>query len=426
MKVVLITLITPYKENICGPSGLPYHLMIKRPEGIDIRVLSFNDNNLSAEQIKNVEHELNIQIQIINRPKWIDGVVRWHLLFVRLLLKFPLVYYYKLPKHVIKGVKEWNPDGIWGYCEGMNSILSDFKGIPKVLTPPDSVSLYYYRLLGCRWVFSNWKRYLRYAIMYRKYLKMEKLYAEDTIHHMVGEEDRRFLKNINPIIQATFLRHPHYEVNANASLNLNPDFNGNVKKFHQPKIKLLIAGRYDLYMKQEADLLVERLRLNANLNVNLNVNPNLDLNLNGKLLRDYYSITFLGKGWEKHVKELRDAGLDVDHITFAPDYIEEICKHDIQITPISIGTGTKGKVLDALANGLLVIGTPYAMENIAVESGLSCIEYHYVQDVIDVLMDIPKDIYKYEKIAQEGRKNVLKFHDRSLISEQLFSLFKNN
>ena len=420
MKILLITLVTPYKENRGGPSGLPYHLMIERSGDIDIRVLCFNDNHLSVEQIKSVEHELNIQMQIIKRPKWIDFVIRWHLLFVRLLLKYPFVYYYKLPKQVIKEVKEWDPDGIWGYCEGMNSIMSEFKGIPKVLTPPDSVSLYYYRMLGYRWVFSNWKRYLRYAIMYRKYLKMEKEYAEDTIHHMVGKEDRCFLENINPNIQVTFLRHPHYNV------ILDSKHDGSLKEFHQPKIKLLIAGRYDLYMKQEVDLLVESLVANANLRLNAAPTPNLNANpnRNDDLLRNHYSITFLGKGWERHVKKLQEAAWEVTHITFAPDYVEEICKHDIQITPISIGTGTKGKVLDALANGLLVIGTPYAMENIAVEHGLSCIEYHYAKDVIDVLMDITLDVHKYEKIALTGRQNVLKFHDKKLISEQLFSLFK--
>lgn len=423
MKIVFITPVTPYKENMGGPSGHPYHLLIERPGNIDVRILSFNDNHLSDEQIKSVERELNIQIQTVKRPKWIDWTIKWHLIFVRLLLKFPLMFYYKLPLHVVQEVRDWNPDGVWGYCEGMNSILSVFKGIPKVLTPPDSVSLYYYRMLGCRWVFSCWKRYIRYAIMYRKFLKLEKIYAEDTVYHMVGEEDRLFLNNINPNIQVVFLRHPHYEVLSklrieNGELKIYEEEkieNEEVKiKFHEPKIKLLIAGQYNLYMKQAADELMEKLICNVNLNANDN------------FLTNHYKLTFLGKGWEGHVEALRDAGWEVEHIRFAPDYIEEICKHDIQITPIAIGTGTKGKVLDALANGLLVIGTPYAMENIAVENGVSCIEYRQPQEVINVLHDILIDREKYESMAQRGQDCVLKFHDRALISEQLFSLFKRN
>ena len=210
---------------------------------------------------------------------------------------------------------------------------------------------------------------------------------------------------------------------------------------------MLIAGQYNYYMKQEADLLIEQI-----CNVNVNDNGNLTAaqyeNVGGEIvkvnvpvpvnvLKKHYVFTFLGKGWEKHVEAMKLAGYEVEHIKFAPDYIEEICKHDIQITPIAIGTGTKGKVLDALANGLLVIGTPYAMENIAVEHGVSCIVYQKPVEVIKILLDIVKNdnvndndnemlCYensnrkKYEEMAAEGQRQVLKHHDRGLIAKQLF------
>ena len=112
----------------------------------------------------------------------------------------------------------------------------------------------------------------------------------------------------------------------------------------------------------------------------------------------------------------------MNHITFAPDYIEEICKHDIQITPITIGTGTKGKVLDALANGLLVIGTPYALENVAVKNRESCIEYQYPHEVISVLQDIPHNIQAYELMAKKGQQQVLREHARTKVAYELFGL----
>jgi glycosyltransferase involved in cell wall biosynthesis len=178
-------------------------------------------------------------------------------------------------------------------------------------------------------------------------------------------------------------------------------------------------------MKQEADLLVESL-------TSLTPNPSPkgegnreregnSIHPSGGNLRGAYTFTFLGKGWEKHVESMRQAGYEVEHITFAPDYIEEISKHDIQITPIAIGTGTKGKVLDALANGLLVIGTPYAMENIAVKHGESCVEYEKPQEVIDILKEIPLNKERYEAMAREGQRQVLKWHDRSLIAKELFA-----
>ena len=73
--------------------------------------------------------------------------------------------------------------------------------------------------------------------------------------------------------------------------------------------------------------------------------------------------------------------------------------------------------------GLLVIGTPYALENIAVKHGVSCIEYRQPQEVIGVLRDIPNNISKYEAMAAEGRRQVLEHHNREKISRELFGLF---
>ena len=149
-----------------------------------------------------------------------------------------------------------------------------------------------------------------------------------------------------------------------------------------------------------------------------------DVLSDGGDIRDCYELLFLGKGWEQSVEILETSGWKVKHIRFAPDYIKEIKKHDIQLTPISIGTGTKGKVLDAIANGLLVIGTPYALENIAVKSGESCIEYHSTAEAIDILRKIPMERKKYEQIAEQGREAVCRYHSRKLVSEQLFKLFR--
>ena len=113
---------------------------------------------------------------------------------------------------------------------------------------------------------------------------------------------------------------------------------------------------------------------------------------------------------------------EVEHIAFAPDYVEEVRKHDIQITPIAIGTGTKGKVLDAIANGLLVIGTEYALENIAVEDGASCLQYDTKEELLAILADIPRNRERYEEMAERGRQTVLREHNRESVAAQVFGL----
>lgn len=263
--------------------------------------------------------------------------------------------------------------------------------------------MYYYRMLQQRFVTSASLDYWKNVLMYRKYVRMEGHYENhpSVTYHLVGQADAEFIQNNNPGIDARFIRHPHYHI-----LDAQREI-----KFHQPKIKLLIAGQYNLYMKQSADELLQYI-------------CNVDDNDNVNFLKEKYTFTFLGKGWEKHVEVLKKAGYDAQHIPFAENYQEELIKHDIQITPIAIGTGTKGKVLDALANGLMVIGTSYAMENIAVKSGESCIEYRHPEEVIDVLMGIPNNVQKYEQIAEKGRKQVLTLHGKCVVSQQLFGIFR--
>ena len=404
MKVVFITPVTPYKENMGGPSGHPYHLMIERPEGIDITIYSYNNNHLSGEVIRQVEKELRVEIKLLKSPRWLKWILKLHLTFIRLLLNYPINCYRRLDKNIVQEIQASKPDLVWGYGQEFNGILRQFKEFQRLHTVPDCYSLHYYRRLGKRFGLSNLKEYWLLVTNYIKHYRMERDFDSsiNIVYHLVGEEDKKFLLEINPKLNAHFIRHPHYDVKS-----LTPTLSQKERSFHQPKIKLLIAGRYDIYSFQGADELLGELR-----------------NCKIEELKNAYTITFLGKGWEKHIEALKDAGYEVNYIKFAPDYIEEITKHDIQINPLSVGTGTKGKVLDALANGLLVIGTPYALENIAVKHGESCIEYRHPQEVIEVLKDIPNNIHKYEMVAAEGRKQVLTQHDRAFISLQLFNLVK--
>lgn len=400
MKIVAISVMTPYKENFRGTSALPYHLLDGRDKSIDVILYSYNLNRLSEEQIDSVAKELNIKIRLLPVPWWYNFFLRFLLAF-RILLNYPIGNYISLSSLQLDTIINNNPDAIWIYGEELSRVSCQLKDFRRVHTLPDCESLYYYRMLGKRFAIRNRIRFWRSAIMYPKYLNMEKKFdTSSNIHyHLVGEEDVNFLKEICPGIQAHFLRHPHYQVAKPAK----------VISFSSPKIKVLFAGQYNLYMQQDADKLVECLIKAKNLSE----------------LKEKYVYTFLGKGWEHHVERLKSVGFEICHIQFAPDYIEEVCKHDIQITTICIGTGTKGKVLDAIANGLLVIGSRYALENIAVEYNISCLQYNQVEDIVDLLKDICLKSSVYEAMAERGRKAILNQHNNSIVAGKLFSLFQN-
>ena len=398
MKVTMISVMMPAAENIRGTSALPYHLLVGRDKSIEVILYSYNLNRLSKEQIDSVARELNIKIYILPVPWWYVFFLRFFSPF-RILLNYPIANYIRLSSSQLDTIINDNPDAIWIYGEELSRVSHQLKDFRRVHTLPDCESLYYYRMLGKRFAIRNRVRFWRSAFMYPKYLNMEKQFdTSSNIHyHLVGEADVDFLKEICPGIQAHFLRHPHYQVAKPAK----------VISFNSPKIKVLFAGQYNLYMQQDADMLIDCLIKSKDLSE----------------LKEHYVYTFLGKGWDNHVERLNNAGYETHHIKFAPDYIEEICKHDIQVTPICIGTGTKGKVLDAIANGLLVIGSWYALENIAVEHNISCLQYNEVSDIIGMLKDIYTSSSHYEEIAENGRQTILNLHNNFSIAKQLFSLF---
>lgn len=395
MKIIQVSLQMPYKENLRATSALPYHLMVRRDKDIDIEIYSFNCNNASAEQIRQVEQELGVTIHTMPLPRWFRWMFRFHLLFLRLLLSYPLHNYLKLPQRLVDEITAKQPDGVWIYGEELTRVARQLSAFRRIHTLPDSEALYYHRMLGRPFVVNSASRYWRCAFMYPKYRRMEREMddAPTIAYHLVGDADAAFLRDINPKARAMFLRHPHYEVTRPVDQAIH---------FATPKIRLLVAGQYNYYMQHDADQMVAALAHEA------------------ATLTDGFELTFLGKGWEHHADTLRKAGWTVTHITFAPDYTQEVCRHDIQLTPISIGTGTKGKVLDALANGLMVVGSWWALENIAVVDGESCLQYRSPQDVPQLLRTVLADPARYERMAEAGRQAILTQHDRAKVAREMF------
>lgn len=398
MHICLITLSTPTYNNTRTASALPYHLIMgtKVKGGVDFEVYSYNINEIDAAGIAETERALGVKIHLLQKPWWMIWMFRLHLSTLRVLLKYPYLSYLRVPEETIKKIKSSNPDIIWIYGEEIAGIAKAFEGIKRIVTMPDCESMFYYRMLRLRWATKHLIQILRYAFAYWQYKSMERNNCRsDVIYHFVGEADAEFFKNMNPGSKAIFLRHPLYAFNESKKI-----------AFSEPKIKLLFAGRYDFYCEHGSNEL-----LDAMLERKQDLINNLE-------------ITFLGKGWETWNKRLKTAGFVSSHIKFAPDYIEELQKHDIQINAIDVGTGTKGKVLDAISNGLLAFGTNYALENVAIRNGESCVQYSTVEEAMDRLVDICTHRNEYEQMAETGRRLVLQEHDRGKIADKIFDITK--
>ncbi|KXB84905.1 hypothetical protein HMPREF3034_00508 [Prevotella sp. DNF00663] len=384
MKIIAITVVTPASENIRGTSALPYHLIKNRGENVDIIIYSFNHNQLPEKKIKEVEDELNCKIIILPIPWCISFLITSFLgLLVRFLLPYPPLYYLRLPKKNRIEILNSCADAVIVYGEELSQITSQLNNYFRCIhILPDCESLFYIRLLQERYLINGITR-LKSQLMLRKFVRMEKTFGIENIsYYLVGDADAKRLKMLKPALDVHFFRHPHYMV---------MDEHREIV-FHANKIKLLIAGQANLYMKYGAEKVCEGL-------------------CHSSFLNKYYHITFLGHGWNKCINQLLQKGFEVQSLDYVDNYIEEICKHDIQLTPIVIGTGTKGKVLDAMANGLLLVGTPYSLENIAIKNNYSCLEYYTVDELISSLVKIVDDRKVYERIAENGRRTVLQNHN---------------
>ena len=390
MKIALISIPTPTFNNRGAASALPYHLIKGAGNDARFEVWTYNINHIPPVEVEETERALGVKIHVLHQPWWMTWMFRLHMAVLRMLLRYPYLHYLRLDDEACAEIRAFSPDKLWIYGEEIAYMANSFPGLPCVATMPDCESMYYHRLLGKDFATRSLPQIFRYAWAYWQYRGMERaMRHSNALFHFVGRQDTAFFKEVCTEANAVFLHHPLY---AHRDKTI---------RFHQPKVRLLFAGRYDFYCRHGSDRLLEAMLAVAD-------------------LKSAFEVTFLGKGWEAWADRLCKAGWTCHHIAFAPNYIEELHKHDIQVNAIDVGTGTKGKVLDAIANGLLEMGSPYALENIDVTDGDSCVLFHDADEAVAKLRDIHADVARYEAMAVKGRDAVLRAHDAAGCARELF------
>jgi len=372
--------------------------MCNRKPDITICIFTFNINKISPKEISTVEKELNVTMHILEQPLWYKFISspRHKMTFLRVFLPMSLFSYIRVTKNICRKIIAEAPDIIWWYPSDIFCVPKLLMNYCHIVSGPDCLSLDPFRLLRVPSIYNNKLKYWGHCKLLSVALNMEKQYhTHKTLMHVVGIEDLHLMREINPQIKVFFLLHPHYCLAKNVSIN-----------FNKPKLHLLLAGKK--YRVNERDTLafVEVLCRHSS------------------SLASNYCITFLGKGWDEEVNKLVNAGYECTALHWVDNYIETISQYDIQITLISSGSGTKGKVLDALANGLLVIGSDISLENIAVRHNDSCLRYKYVDEIVSMLKSIPHNPKRYEVIARKGMNQVRTYHSPQRISMRFFNIIE--
>lgn len=394
MKIVVVTAYTPTQENTRGISGLLYAILRYRPKDVSVQIFSYNLNKIEEDERALISTELNANIVVVKSPRWINLFSNiWMGRFEKFFMKNHVLCHVPNRK-TAKVIQAEQADLVWVYPYFYYKYA---KLIPQqrfVLTACDCEALINVRRFETRRCLMDRKALRHTYIMLKKGLHFESEWNLPNMKvHFVGKEDKSFYERIYGYHNSYFIRHPHYSL---TDKNIN---------FSKPKLKVIMTGGCDIYTEDDINLML----------------PNI-IKHKEELL-DHFEFTLLGKNWEPMKQELEENKFEFMYKAWVDDYAKELVQHDIQIAPISYGTGTKGKVLSALANGLLVIGSKYAFENIMVKNLESCVRYERASDIADLLLEISEDKAKFQQIAERGRTQVRTLHNPVSISKIFFEIY---
>ena len=400
MNIVLITQITPTEDNFNGPPALMYHLLLHRASDISVCIFTTNSNQVTDQEIDSIARKMNAKIEVFSTKKKSRLFAKQKVAHIFAKLKgeieIPIRCTEKLPVWVLDKIQSIKPDLIWLYPHNCLGFIQQLDGYKMVVTGPDCASLHLSRALRDSFLFRNNTHVsLSWNELILNYER--ELAKKQVLIHLVGQTDVDYFRCLSGNDNAVFFPHPHYNL-ANKVIDLQ----------NKSKIKVVLSGKPDIYT-----------------NTDVNEFMRLLLTSTDKLLKDRFEYTFLGKMWTPYVDKLVGAGYEVKQIGWVDNYIESLAEYDVQIFPISVGSGTKGKVLDALSTGLVSIGSDYAFENIAVEDGESCCVYKRCIEILDFLKKIAECPSEYEKMADLGRKQVRLYHNPEMIISNMIKYLES-
>jgi len=381
-KIAFVSAFRPSRDNRGGPTGLPYQLLGHAPGAV---ALHHFDWPPGGEGARPDERGGGVRIpfppgplrRYFYRRAWLRGLPAG-------VGQFPE------NRKVIARINAMRPDLVWLYPHWLLDWLPGLRCRNVVVTGPDSAALHSERLIrygawsGLDELTAEWRQFRRNVALERRWG------GTRARVHLVGEADAaRFRALTGRPEQCRFLPHPHSDF-----LPLRAPL-GAVGG----KIRVVITGSgRTVYVGGALVWLAEALAGAA------------------PALAGTYEFSLLGAGYDAFAGALRGAGYTVHQADWAESYAQALASAQVQIFPIAVGTGTKGKVLNALATGLLGIGTPFAFENIAVTPGEDCLLYRDAEEVPLFLGAVLRDRAFYKAMAASGANKVRRHHSPAATS----------
>lgn len=107
-----------------------------------------------------------------------------------------------------------------------------------------------------------------------------------------------------------------------------------------------------------------------------------------------------------------------------PDMLPYLQQAAVFVSPLRLGAGIKNKVLEALAVGLPVVGTPLSFDGIAVEDGLSAL-IAPLNGLSDAVCWVLNDAALANKLSEAGRALIESRYTWAQVAEQYEQLYRS-
>lgn len=405
MNILLISAFPPSRHNIGVPSALPYYLSKFKEAGTNIDLLYFEGFESKASIFDSELYQIYRKVLKLKRtPKLIYYPLRI-IQKLRLFRKLSGASLHHLPSYdFIDFIKENEVyDLVWIYPSNL-ILWSYFFSKSKILMTGPDCTVLFHKLVQSFYIEKNELDRIKNNSNIKKlnenYLLEKNWIKSKSLIHVVGNDDKMTYESLLDNANVFFSPHPYSDF-----MNIEKTIDSRLEK-----LTILVSGdNNSIYIGSFWNEIVNQLIINKNLNKS-------------------YKFLLIGKNFEKTAKILQDNDFEVDYKIWVDSYENAISKAQIQIFPIVIGTGTKGKVLCAIATGLYCIGTQFAFENILLDNDLDCVSYidrSSPQGVIEVLTAIMNDKVTHSDKARKASQTVKRNHSPEVTAE-LFWKYVNN
>jgi glycosyltransferase involved in cell wall biosynthesis len=289
------------------------------------------------------------------------------------------------------------------HCDWLNlaQYWPTLAGIPSLLSETDATSMYYHRIASE--ATNVVRRYLHLFVAHRLRRYESRVFPNFDAIHVVSRVDLEYLQERNP---GTWLQLIEIAVD---SRFLEIPMEGPDELSRRRKAPVLFSSGL-LCVPGIADPLCQF--INNELKQVRRVFPNL-------------RYIIIGRGASKEALSVFAQESSVHFTPWVDDYAVSLAAADVVLFLDRTGSGIKNRVLQALAAGRAVVGTPVALEGLAISDRVHACVCDSPSQIAETVVELLRDSEFRLRLGMEARRLVQQLYTKEAIGSRWHRLYSD-